>query len=36
MKDIIRFPINLDYGTFGFYNDGQENALVKDVLIEKL
>lgn len=36
MKDIIRFPINLDYGTFGFCNDGQENALIKDVLIEKL
>ena len=36
MKDIIRFPINLDYGTFGFYNNNEENALIKDVLIEKL
>jgi hypothetical protein len=36
MKGIIRFPINLDYGTFGFFNDGVDNALVKDVLIEKL
>ena len=36
MKDIIRFPINLDYGTFGFYNADADNALIKDVLIEKL
>jgi hypothetical protein len=36
MKNIIRFPINLDYGTFGFYNADANNALIKDVLIEKL
>ena len=36
MKNIIRFPINLDYGTFGFYNADADNALIKDVLIEKI
>lgn len=33
---IVPFPINLEYGTFGFRNDGAESALVKDVLIEKI
>jgi hypothetical protein len=33
---IVPFPINLEYGTVGFRNDGAENALVKDVLIEKI
>lgn len=32
----IPFPINLEYGTAGFRNDGEEKALVKDVLIEKI
>ena len=32
----IPFSINLEFGTVGFRNDGQENALVKDVLIEKM
>lgn len=33
---VIPFPINLDYGTIGFRNFGNEKALVKHVLIEKL
>jgi hypothetical protein len=32
----IPFPINLEYGTIGFRNDGQEKALVKNMFIEKL
>lgn len=32
----VPFPINLEYGTVGFRNDGQEKAVVKDMLIEKL
>ncbi len=32
----IPFPINLEYGTAGFRNDGLEKALVKNVLIEKI
>lgn len=32
----VSFPINLEYGTFGFCNDGTENALVRDVLVEKI
>ncbi len=36
IKSTVPFPINLEYGTFGFRNDGAENALVKDVLIEKI
>jgi len=32
----IPFPINLEYGTIGFRNDGEETAVIKDVLIEKL
>ncbi len=36
IKNTVPFPINLEYGTFGFRNDGTENALVKDVLIEKI
>lgn len=33
---IIPFAINLEYGSVGFRNHGQEDALVKDVLVEKL
>ena len=33
---IIHFPVNLDYGTVGFRNDGDEKALVKNILIEKI
>jgi hypothetical protein len=32
----IPFPINLEYGTIGFRNDGDEKALVDSVLVEKL
>ena len=32
----IPFPINLEYGTIGFRNHGSENALVENVLIEKI
>jgi hypothetical protein len=32
----IPFPINLDYGTIGFRNYGDEQALVKNVLIQKI
>jgi len=32
----IPFAINLEYGTVGFRNNGEETALVRDVLIEKL
>jgi hypothetical protein len=30
------FPINLEYGSVGFRNDGTEKALVKDLLVEKI
>jgi len=33
---LIHFPINLDYGTVGFRNSGDERALIKNVLIEKV
>ena len=33
---IIPFPINLEYGTVGFRNWGDEAALVRNVLIEKI
>jgi len=33
---IIHFPVNLDYGTIGFRNAGNEKALVKNVLVEKV
>lgn len=36
IKNTIPFPINLEYGTFGFRNYGIENALVRDVLVEKI
>lgn len=32
----IPFPINLEYGSVGFRNWGEEKAFVKNVLIEKL
>lgn len=32
----IPFPINLEYGTIGFRNDGAERAAVRNVLVEKL
>lgn len=32
----LPFPINLEYGTVGFRNDGEEKAIVKNFLIEKL
>jgi hypothetical protein len=32
----IPFPINLEFGTIGFRNDGAENAAVKNSLLEKL
>jgi len=32
----IPFAINLEYGTVGFRNDGAEEALVRDVLLEKI
>lgn len=32
----IPFAINLEYGTVGFRNDGTEEALVRDVLIERI
>ncbi len=34
-KKII-FPVDLDYGTIGFRNYGDEKALIKDLLIEKI
>lgn len=33
---VIFFPVNLDYGTIGFRNAGDEKALVRNVLIRKL
>jgi hypothetical protein len=30
------FAVNFDYGAFGFRNDGQEAALVRHVLVERL
>ncbi|TRZ64495.1 MAG: hypothetical protein D4Q79_01425 [Spirochaetia bacterium] len=33
---VVPFPINLEYGTFGFRNDRTENALIRNVLIEKI
>lgn len=36
MISSIPFPINLEYGTVGFRNYGNENALVENVLIEKI
>ena len=35
-KASIPFPINLEYGSVGFRNSGNESALIKDVLVEKL
>jgi hypothetical protein len=35
-KISIPFPINLEFGTVGFRNDGAENAAVKNSLLEKL
>lgn len=32
----VPFFVNLDYGAVGFRNYGEESALVKDILIEKL
>jgi hypothetical protein len=32
----IPFPMNLDYGTIGFRNHGEEMAFVKDLLVEKI
>lgn len=32
----IPFPINLEYGSMGFRNYGDEKALIKEVLIKKL
>lgn len=32
----IPFPVNLEFGTVGFRNDGAEDAAVKNVLVEKL
>lgn len=32
----ISFPINLDYGSVGFRASGDEKALIKNVLIEKI
>lgn len=32
----IPFPINLEYGTVGFRNSGKEEALVRNILIEKI
>ncbi len=32
----IPFPINLEYGSIGFRNSGNEKAFVKDVLIQKI
>jgi hypothetical protein len=32
----IPFPINLEYGTVGFRNSGNEKALMKNVLVEKI
>jgi len=32
----IPFPINLEYGSAGFRNSGDEKALIKNVLIEKI
>ena len=32
----IPFPINLEYGSAGFRNFGDEKALVKNVLLEKI
>ncbi len=33
---IIPFPINLEYGSFGFRNYGDEKAFIKNVLIQKI
>ncbi|MDO8723223.1 MAG: hypothetical protein Q7J31_13520 [Syntrophales bacterium] len=33
---LVPFPIVLDYGSMGFRNDGDEQALVKEVLVSKL
>lgn len=32
----VPFSVNLEYGTMGFRNSGRENAVVKNVLIEKV
>jgi hypothetical protein len=32
----IPFPINLEYGTIGFRNNGEEKAIIRDVLVQKL
>jgi len=32
----IPFPINLEYGSVGFRNYGEEKALIKNILIEKI
>ena len=31
----IYFPVNLEYGSIGFRNDGSEKALIKNLLIKK-
>jgi hypothetical protein len=35
-RGAIPFPINLEYGTIGFRNDGMEKSAVRNVLIDKL
>ncbi|MDD5173480.1 MAG: hypothetical protein PHV48_01465 [Candidatus Omnitrophica bacterium] len=35
-KVTIPFPIDLEYGTVGFRSDGDESALVRDLLVEKV
>lgn len=35
-KITIPFPIDLEYGTVGFRSDGDESALVRDLLVEKI
>ncbi len=35
-KVTIPFPIDLEYGTVGFRSDGDESALVRDLLVEKI
>lgn len=32
----IPFPINLEYGSIGFRNWGDEKALIKDILVQKI
>ena len=36
LKVVIPFSISLEYGSIGFRNNGDESALIKEVLIKKL